>query len=83
MLPIRISLLVVLKLTSVLLKYSICIESLLVNTQILGPRGTMCGVFLDSEEQLCRLFWADRIARDSYASFGDVISFDATYDTNK
>ncbi|XP_031106255.1 protein FAR1-RELATED SEQUENCE 5-like [Ipomoea triloba] len=38
---------------------------------------------IDAEEQLCRLFWTDRVARESYACFGDVMSFDATYNTNK
>lgn len=38
---------------------------------------------VDAQEQLCRLFWTDRVARESYALFGDVMSFDATYKTNK
>ncbi|XP_031092691.1 protein FAR1-RELATED SEQUENCE 5-like [Ipomoea triloba] len=51
-------------------------------------RQERCGDFLfdyaaDVEEQLCRLFWMDRVTRKSYACFGDVMSFDTTCDTNK
>lgn len=38
---------------------------------------------VDSEDHLTRLFWADPIARRNYDTFGDVVSFDATYSTNK
>ncbi|KAL9666063.1 hypothetical protein QQ045_000385 [Rhodiola kirilowii] len=39
--------------------------------------------FADEDGTLCRLFWADtRMVLDSKV-FGDVISFDATYSTNK
>lgn len=37
----------------------------------------------DSEDCLSRLFWSDPIARRNYHVFGDVVSFDATYSTNK
>nr|XP_017250802.1 PREDICTED: protein FAR1-RELATED SEQUENCE 5-like [Daucus carota subsp. sativus] len=37
----------------------------------------------DSSNHLTRLFWADGINRKSYEVFGDVVSFDATYRTNK
>ncbi|RAL53565.1 hypothetical protein DM860_012180 [Cuscuta australis] len=32
--------------------------------------------------QLTRLFWCDPVARKNYTLFGDVVSFDATYETN-
>nr|GMD89663.1 protein FAR1-RELATED SEQUENCE 5-like [Ipomoea batatas] len=38
---------------------------------------------LDSENRLARLFWADPMGRSDYSVFGDVISFDATYGTNR
>ncbi|CAA0822414.1 Putative phospholipid-transporting ATPase 4, partial [Striga hermonthica] len=37
---------------------------------------------LDEKERLRRIFWADPISRRNYCSFGDVVSFDATYSTN-
>ncbi|KAL3618588.1 hypothetical protein CASFOL_037670 [Castilleja foliolosa] len=37
----------------------------------------------DEKDQLTRLFWADPISRRNYAAFGDVVSFDATYSTNR
>ncbi|CAH9137030.1 unnamed protein product [Cuscuta epithymum] len=48
----------------------------------------LCSTFLfeydaDENDQLTRLFWCDPIARKNYAFFGDVISFDATYGTNR
>nr|XP_043611653.1 protein FAR-RED ELONGATED HYPOCOTYL 3-like [Erigeron canadensis] len=33
--------------------------------------------------KLAGLFWADEIARQNYIEFGDIISFDATYRTNR
>lgn len=39
--------------------------------------------FKDDEGRLTRLFWADHTAKINYAVFGDVVSFDATYRTNK
>ncbi|XP_019166895.1 PREDICTED: protein FAR1-RELATED SEQUENCE 5-like [Ipomoea nil] len=39
--------------------------------------------YLDEENHLARLFWADHTGRQSFMSFGDVISFDATYGTNR
>ncbi|XP_019197079.1 PREDICTED: protein FAR1-RELATED SEQUENCE 5-like [Ipomoea nil] len=38
---------------------------------------------LDEENRLARLFWADPISRRSFSCYGDVISFDATYSTNR
>jgi zinc finger SWIM domain-containing protein 3 len=38
---------------------------------------------LDSEEQITNIFWADAKMLIDYALFGDVITFDTTYSTNK
>jgi zinc finger SWIM domain-containing protein 3 len=38
---------------------------------------------LDSEEQIANIFWADAKMLIDYALFGDVITFDTTYSTNK
>nr|GMD17547.1 protein FAR1-RELATED SEQUENCE 5-like [Ipomoea batatas] len=38
---------------------------------------------LDDGGALCRLFWADGTSRRNFACFGDVMSFDTTYRTNK
>ncbi|XP_031090998.1 protein FAR1-RELATED SEQUENCE 5-like [Ipomoea triloba] len=38
---------------------------------------------VDEYDQLSRVFWADPAARRNFASFGDVVSFDATYKTNR
>ncbi|KAK1404777.1 hypothetical protein POM88_004382 [Heracleum sosnowskyi] len=38
---------------------------------------------LDTEGHLTKLFWADSIARRNYELYGDAVSFDATFDTNK
>ncbi|XP_004305434.1 PREDICTED: protein FAR1-RELATED SEQUENCE 5-like [Fragaria vesca subsp. vesca] len=40
-------------------------------------------VQLDSEEQITNIFWADTRMIIAYAHFGDVITFDTTYSTNK
>ncbi|KAL9668574.1 hypothetical protein QQ045_006110 [Rhodiola kirilowii] len=39
--------------------------------------------FVDENGSLSRLFWADHVARADCIIFGDVVSFDATYRTNK
>ncbi|XP_019172811.1 PREDICTED: protein FAR1-RELATED SEQUENCE 5-like [Ipomoea nil] len=38
---------------------------------------------VDELDQLCRIFWADPQARHNFKLFGDVLSFDATYSTNR
>ncbi|KAL6579405.1 hypothetical protein OROMI_009621 [Orobanche minor] len=38
---------------------------------------------VDDNDKLTRLFWADPLARKNYFSFGEVVSFDATYSTNR
>ncbi|XP_047963848.1 protein FAR1-RELATED SEQUENCE 5-like [Salvia hispanica] len=47
-----------------------------------------CGGFtfefdLDAEDKLNQLFWCDSVSRKNYHYFGDVISFDTTYSTNR
>ncbi|XP_019157186.1 PREDICTED: protein FAR1-RELATED SEQUENCE 5-like [Ipomoea nil] len=38
---------------------------------------------LDDEGRLARLFWADPTGRRAFSCYGDIISFDATYGTNR
>ncbi|XP_031096905.1 protein FAR1-RELATED SEQUENCE 5-like [Ipomoea triloba] len=38
---------------------------------------------IDEDENLWKLFWADPISRKNFGRFGDVVSFDATYQTNR
>ncbi|XP_074305614.1 uncharacterized protein LOC141640832 [Silene latifolia] len=38
---------------------------------------------VDSDGSLSKAIWADGIARRNYSVFGDVVSFDPTYSTNK
>ncbi|KAK9668036.1 hypothetical protein RND81_13G030800 [Saponaria officinalis] len=49
--------------------------------------GTKNGFFfayhVDASMTLCRVFWADAEAIKNYSCFGDAISFDPTYGTNK
>ncbi|GJZ93307.1 RNA-directed DNA polymerase, eukaryota [Tanacetum coccineum] len=35
------------------------------------------------DAELCGLFWTDEVAKCNYKEFGDIVSFDATYKTNK
>lgn len=37
----------------------------------------------DSDNKLTCLFWADPVSRKNYSTFGEVVSFDSTYDTNR
>jgi len=39
--------------------------------------------FKCNETELLNIFWADEIARRNYREFGDTISFDATFRTNR
>ena len=39
--------------------------------------------FKCNDKELLNMFWADEIAKMNYREFGDVISFDATFRTNK
>ncbi|XP_019158027.1 PREDICTED: protein FAR1-RELATED SEQUENCE 5-like [Ipomoea nil] len=48
----------------------------------------MCPAFafdyeVDEDEQMSRLFCADPMSKKNFAAFGDVVSFDATYSTNR
>ncbi|XP_065855046.1 protein FAR1-RELATED SEQUENCE 5-like [Euphorbia lathyris] len=38
---------------------------------------------MDKDDHLCRALWADPICRKNYALFGDMVSFDTTYQTNR
>ncbi|KAK6120648.1 hypothetical protein DH2020_045598 [Rehmannia glutinosa] len=38
---------------------------------------------VDENDQLTRLFWADQTSVRNYGVFGDVVSFDVTYNTNR
>ncbi|XP_019156915.1 PREDICTED: protein FAR1-RELATED SEQUENCE 5-like [Ipomoea nil] len=38
---------------------------------------------VDEDEQMSILFWADPMSKKNFAAFGDVVSFDATYSTNR
>ncbi|XP_019167890.1 PREDICTED: protein FAR1-RELATED SEQUENCE 5-like [Ipomoea nil] len=38
---------------------------------------------LDEENRVARLFWANPIGRRNFSLFGDTVSFDATYGTNR
>jgi len=38
---------------------------------------------MDCEEQIANIFWADAKMVMDYAYFGDVVSFDTTFGTNK
>ena len=35
------------------------------------------------KSELVAIFWADEVAKCNYKEFGDVVSFDATFRTNK
>jgi len=38
---------------------------------------------LESDSTLKHVFWTDGLARLNYALYGDIVSFDTTYDTNR
>ncbi|KAK1378786.1 hypothetical protein POM88_025530 [Heracleum sosnowskyi] len=38
---------------------------------------------VDSDGHLTKLFWADAVGRRNFELYGDAVSFDATFDTNK
>ncbi|GKF89072.1 FAR1-related sequence 5-like protein [Tanacetum coccineum] len=35
------------------------------------------------KDEQCHMFWADETMKCNYVAFGDILSFDATFDTNK
>ncbi|VFQ77344.1 unnamed protein product [Cuscuta campestris] len=45
--------------------------------------GFFYNIDLDEESRLQNLFWADKRSRAAYKYFGDVVTFDTTYLTNK
>ncbi|XP_019185984.1 PREDICTED: protein FAR1-RELATED SEQUENCE 5-like [Ipomoea nil] len=45
--------------------------------------GADAQILVDEDEQMSRLFWADPMSKKNFAAFGDVVSFDATYSTNR
>ncbi|GJW35341.1 FAR1-related sequence 5-like protein [Tanacetum coccineum] len=45
--------------------------------------GFLCNYFTNDDGNLSGLFWADEVAKHNYLSFGEVISFDATFRSNK
>ncbi|XP_057803129.1 protein FAR1-RELATED SEQUENCE 5-like [Salvia miltiorrhiza] len=38
---------------------------------------------VDEENKLCRIIWADQTSIKNFSLFGEVVSYDATYNTNK
>jgi hypothetical protein len=53
----------------------------LLSRKLMYPEYT-CEYML-SEDRLSGLFWADSVSKSCYKVFGDVVSFDATYRSNK
>ncbi|XP_019160934.1 PREDICTED: protein FAR1-RELATED SEQUENCE 5-like [Ipomoea nil] len=54
----------------------------------LFKRRELCEAFdfeydVDEGDQLSRVFWVDAVSRKNFALFGDVVSFDAAYRTNR
>ncbi|XP_019163047.1 PREDICTED: protein FAR1-RELATED SEQUENCE 5-like [Ipomoea nil] len=54
----------------------------------LSRKNDKCAAFyykhdIDENDQLRRVFWADPVARRNHTVFGDIVSFDATYSTNR
>ncbi|XP_071740319.1 protein FAR1-RELATED SEQUENCE 5-like [Rutidosis leptorrhynchoides] len=59
----------------------IVIENLLRKKEVL-PDFT-CEYRCDEEGCLTGVFWADQLSKMNYKEFGDIVSFDATYGTNR
>ncbi|XP_076941285.1 protein FAR1-RELATED SEQUENCE 7-like [Bidens hawaiensis] len=56
--------------------------------QRLSGKNTCCDGYsfeytINTNGELGRLFWADEISKKNYLAFGDIISFDVTFKTNK
>ncbi|XP_019152424.1 PREDICTED: protein FAR1-RELATED SEQUENCE 5-like [Ipomoea nil] len=54
----------------------------------LSRKNEKCAAFyykhdIDESDQLRRVFWADPVAHRNHTVFGDIVSFDATYSTNR
>ena len=58
------------------------VVEMLMNKQEYIP-GFSCDYFTNEDGALAGLFWADEVAKNNYLCFGDVISFDATFRSNK
>ncbi|XP_010277289.1 PREDICTED: protein FAR1-RELATED SEQUENCE 4-like [Nelumbo nucifera] len=58
------------------------ISDFFMHMQILNP-GFFYAMELDEEQHLRNVFWADYRSRVAYAHFGDVVTFDTMYLTNK
>ncbi|XP_024958987.1 protein FAR1-RELATED SEQUENCE 5-like [Cynara cardunculus var. scolymus] len=66
-----------------------CVENkdakMLIN-KLSNRRDIVPGYFFEykcNEQELIAIFWADEVVRINYKEFGDVISFDGTFRTNK
>ncbi|XP_022852764.1 protein FAR1-RELATED SEQUENCE 5-like [Olea europaea var. sylvestris] len=58
------------------------IQSYFSNMQLQGS-GFYFNIDLDEEYRLKNIFWADNRSRQAYKEFGDIVTFDTTYLTNK
>nr|GEV65233.1 protein FAR1-related sequence 5-like [Tanacetum cinerariifolium] len=48
-----------------------------------GQRLTKSGAYRVENSELVAMFWADEVAKCNYKEFGDMVSFDATFNNNK
>ncbi|XP_052171501.1 protein FAR1-RELATED SEQUENCE 5-like [Diospyros lotus] len=60
----------------------VAIQAYFSRMQIQCP-GFYFSIDLDEEARLKNMFWADNRCREAYKEFGDVVTFDTTYLTNK
>ncbi|XP_052172312.1 protein FAR1-RELATED SEQUENCE 5-like [Diospyros lotus] len=58
------------------------IQSYFSKMQAICP-GFFFSIDLDEESRLRNVFWADNRCREAYKEFGDIVTFDTTYLTNK
>ncbi|XP_019171996.1 PREDICTED: protein FAR1-RELATED SEQUENCE 5-like [Ipomoea nil] len=68
--------------------YILGVDAQILVHNLIKKKQEMCPAFafdyeVDEDEQMSRLFWADPMSKKNFAAFGDVISFDATYSTNR
>ncbi|GJZ91742.1 FAR1-related sequence 5-like protein [Tanacetum coccineum] len=47
-----------------------------------GQRLTKSGAYRVENSELVAMFWADEVAKCNYKEFGDIVSFDATFNSN-
>ncbi|KAH6755549.1 hypothetical protein C2S53_011903 [Perilla frutescens var. hirtella] len=65
--------------------YIISVDAQMILNKLFLKR-ELCSAFVFEfpvDDQLTRILWVDTIARKNYTIFGDVVSFDATYSTNR